>query len=153
MSALLHDIRSLCHQIIALTYKKTCKQKVKESHSRDAWNKDEVALNWDLGYLSSILWKRPWCWESLKAGREGDYKVWDGWMVSLTQWTWFWASSGCRWRTGKPGMLLSMRFQRVGHNWVTELNWVQFLAHWVLVTWSVKTCHYLYATHDPQWII
>ena len=38
-------------------------------------------------------WKRPWCWESLKAG-EGDDRGWDGWMVSLTQWTWVWAN--CR---------------------------------------------------------
>ena len=39
-------------------------------------------------------WKRPWCWEGLKAGGEGDYRGWDGWMVSLTQWTWVWANSG-----------------------------------------------------------
>ena len=44
-------------------------------------------------------------------------------MASLTRWTWVWASSGSRWRTGKPGVLQSMGLQRVGHNWVTELNW------------------------------
>ena len=49
-------------------------------------------------------WKRPWCWERLKAGGEGAVG-WDGWMASLTQWTWVWASSGRWWRTGKPGML------------------------------------------------
>ena len=38
-------------------------------------------------------WKRPWCWERLKAGGEGDDRGWDGWMASLTQWTWVWASS------------------------------------------------------------
>ena len=38
-------------------------------------------------------WKRPWCWERLKAGGEGDDRGWDGWMASLTQWTWAWASS------------------------------------------------------------
>ena len=38
-------------------------------------------------------YKRPWCWERLKAG-EGDDRGWDGWMASLTQWTWVWASSG-----------------------------------------------------------
>ena len=27
-------------------------------------------------------------WERLKAGGEGDDRGWDGWMVSLTQWTW-----------------------------------------------------------------
>ena len=32
-------------------------------------------------------WKRPWCWEGLGAGGEGDDRGWDGWMVSPTQWT------------------------------------------------------------------
>ena len=68
-------------------------------------------------------WKRPWCWERLEAGREGDGRGWDSWMASLTQWTWVWASSGCWWRTGKPVVLQSMGSQRVGHDWVTELNW------------------------------
>ena len=36
--------------------------------------------------------KRPWCWEWLKAGEEGDYRGWDVWMASPTQWTWVWAS-------------------------------------------------------------
>ena len=39
-------------------------------------------------------WKRPWCWERLKPGREGDGWEWDGWMASLTQWTWVWVNSG-----------------------------------------------------------
>ena len=38
--------------------------------------------------------KRPWCWERLKVGGEGDDTGWDGWMASLTQWTWVWANSG-----------------------------------------------------------
>ena len=66
--------------------------------------------------------KRPWCWERLKAGGKGDDRGWDGWMASLTQWTWVWASSGSWWWTGKAGVLQSMRLQRVGHDWVTELN-------------------------------
>ena len=70
-----------------------------------------------------IHWKRPWWWVRLKAWGEGDDRGWDGWMASPTQWTWVWASSGSRWWTGKPGMLQSMGSQRVGHNWVTELNW------------------------------
>ena len=39
-------------------------------------------------------WKRPECWERLKAGGEGDDRWWDGWMALLTRWTWVWASSG-----------------------------------------------------------
>ena len=42
-------------------------------------------------------WKRPWCWERLKAGGEGDDRGWDGWMASPTQWTWVWANSGSWW--------------------------------------------------------
>ena len=68
-------------------------------------------------------WKRPWCWERLKVGGEGDNRGWDGWMVSPTQWTWVRVSSGRWWCTGRPGMLQSMGSQRVAHDWATELNW------------------------------
>ena len=37
-------------------------------------------------------WKRPWCWERLRAGRKAD-RGWDGWMASLTRRTQVWASS------------------------------------------------------------
>ena len=57
------------------------------------------------------LWFFQWLWND---------RGWDGWMASVTQWTWVWASSGRWWRTGKPGMLQSMGSQRVGHNWVVE---------------------------------
>ena len=59
----------------------------------------------------------------IEGGREGDNRGWDGWMASLTQWTWIWVSSGSWWWTGKPGMLQSMGSQRVRHGWATELNW------------------------------
>ena len=68
-------------------------------------------------------WKRPWCWEGLEAGREGDNRGWDGWMASLTRWTWVWVNSGSWWWTGRPGMLRFMASQRVRHDWTTELNW------------------------------
>ena len=68
-------------------------------------------------------WKRPWCWERLKTGKEGDDRGWDGWMASLTLWTWVWASSGSWWWTEKPEVLESMGSQRVGRDWATELNW------------------------------
>ena len=71
----------------------------------------------------STHWKRPYCWERLRAGGEADDRGWDGWLASLTQWTWVWASSRRWWRTGKPGVLQSMGLQRVGHDWATELNW------------------------------
>ena len=54
--------------------------------------------------------------------QENGSTGWDGWMASLTQWTWVWANSGRWWRTGKPGMLQSMGSQRVRHDWATELK-------------------------------
>ena len=41
--------------------------------------------------------KRPWWWEILKAGGEGDNRRWDGWMASPTQWTWVWVNSRSWW--------------------------------------------------------
>ena len=52
-------------------------------------------------------WKRPWCWETLRTGGEGGNRGWDGWMASLSQWTWVWENSGRWWRMGKPGMVQS----------------------------------------------
>ena len=72
-------------------------------------------------------WKRPWCWEGLGAGEEGDDRGWDGWMASLTQWTWVWVNSWSWWWTGRPGMLWFMGSQRVRYDWVTELNWLMIM--------------------------
>ena len=65
-------------------------------------------------------WTRPWCWKRLKAKRKGGSRGWDGWITSLTQWTQTWANSEREWRTGKPGVLQSMRSQRVRHDLATE---------------------------------
>ena len=72
-------------------------------------------------YKKLTYWKRPWCWERLKAGK-GDNRGWDGWMASPTCWTWVWVSSRSWWWTGRPGMLQSMGSQRVRHDWATELR-------------------------------
>ena len=82
-----------------------------------SWNSNTLAT-WS---KELTHWKRPWCWERLKAG-EGDSRRWDGWMASPTQWTWVWVDSGSWWWTGRPGMLQFMGSQRVGHNWATELK-------------------------------
>ena len=49
-------------------------------------------------------WKRPWCWERLKVGGEGDDREWDGWKASLTRWTWVWVNYGNWWWTERPGV-------------------------------------------------
>ena len=60
-------------------------------------------------------------------GGEGDDRGWHGWTESRTQWRWVWVSSGSWWWTGRPRMLQSMGLQRVGHDWVMELNWMPFI--------------------------
>ena len=77
-----------------------------------------------LKYEDLTHWKRPWCWDGLGAGGEGDNRGWDGWMASLTRWAWVWVNSGSWWWTRRPGVLRFMGTQRVGHDWVTELNWI-----------------------------
>ena len=47
-------------------------------------------------------WKRPWCWERLKVGAEGDDRGWDGWTIWPTRWTWVWASLGDGEGQGSP---------------------------------------------------
>ena len=65
-------------------------------------------------------WKRPWYWERLKAGEEGDDRWWDGWMASLTQWTWVWVNSGSWWWTERPDVLQSLGLPRVRHDSAIE---------------------------------
>ena len=76
-------------------------------------------------YEELTHWKRPWCWERLKAGGEGGDRGWDGWMALPTLWTWVWINSGSWWWTGRPGMLQSSGSQKVRHDWATELNWTR----------------------------
>ena len=77
-------------------------------------------------------WKRPWFWEGLGAGGEGDNRGWDGWMASPSRWTWVWVSSGSWCWTGKPGVLQSM-----GSDTTEWLNWLTTtLAPWQ--QWGVR---------------
>ena len=94
-------------------------------------------------------WKRPWCWEGLEAGREGDDRGWDGWMASPTRWTWVWVNSGSWWWTGRPGMLRFTGSQRGKHNWVTELNWTEL--YWA--SFHVLTCQsYIFVKTLHIWL-
>ena len=95
-----------------------------------SWNSNTLATSCE----ELTHWKKPWCWEGCQQGMyssgpkiskpegEGDGRGWDGWMASLTQWTWVWVNSGSWWWTGRPGVLWFMGSQRVGHDWATELN-------------------------------
>ena len=84
----------------------------------------EVLILWPPDAKNWLIGERLWCWERLKAEGIVDCRRWDGWMAS-SQWIWVWASSWSWWWTGKLGVLQSMGSQRVGHDWVTELNWAR----------------------------
>ena len=92
----------------------------------------EISPEYSLEGLMLATWckelthlKRPWCWERLKAGKEGDDRRWHGWIASPTQWTWIWVNSGSWWWTGRPGVLQSLGSERVVDDWATELNWTE----------------------------
>ena len=87
-----------------------------------SWNSSTLATSCE----ELTHWKRLWCWERLGGGGEGDDPGWDGWMASRTRWMWVWVNSGRWWWTGRPGVLRFMGSQRVGHDWATELNWLNW---------------------------
>ena len=85
-----------------------------------SWNSNALAT-WceELTFL-----KRPWCWERLKAGEEGEDRGWDGWMASRTQWTWVWVNSRQELAMDREVWHAeSMGSQRIGWRDWTELNW------------------------------
>ena len=93
-----------------------------------------LMLKLKLQYFGHLMWRADSFEKTLMLGmiegrREGDDRGWDGWMASLTQWTWVWVNSRSWWWTGRPGMLQFMGSQRVRHDWVTELNWYSILFH------------------------
>ena len=77
------------------------------------------AKNWLIG-------KDPWCWERVRAEGEGDDRGQDGWMASLTRWTWVWVNSRSWWWTGRPGVLQSMGWQR---DTTEQLNWTELIQY------------------------
>ena len=86
--------------------------------------KAETPILWP-PHVKSWLTGKDWCWDGLGARGEGDDRGWDGWMASLTWWTWVWVNSGSWWWTGRPGVLRFMGSQRVIHDWATEPNWTE----------------------------
>ena len=102
-----------------------------------SWNSTTLATSCE----ELTHWKRLWCWEGLGAGGERDDRGWDGWMASLSQWTWIWVNSGSWHWTWWPGVLQSMGLQLVGYDWVTELNWIDSFL-WLTEKYWVKQAFY-----------
>ena len=102
--------------------------------NRLEYSLEGLMLKQKLQYLGYVMqradsFEKPWCWERLKAGGEGDNRGWIGWMASPSQWTWVWASSGSWWWTGQ-----SMGFKELDTTEQTELNWnILRLGLWCII--------------------
>ena len=91
-----------------------------------------LMLKLKLQYCGHLMRRADWFEKTLMLGKiegwgEWDDRGWDGWMASPTWWTWVRVNSRSWWWTGRPGVLWFMGLQRVGHDWVTELNWTDLL--------------------------
>ena len=95
-------------------------------HCKDwcwSWNSNTLAT-----WCEELThWKRPWCWEILRVGGEGDDRGWDGWMASPSQWTLSWGRlrelvlDREAWHTVVHGVAKSRTWL------VTELNWTELM--------------------------
>ena len=130
-------LKNWCFWTVVLEKTLDCKEKkrllgLQGDPTSPFWRRSVLGVHWKdwcWSWNSNTLatwceelthWKRPWCWERLRAVGEGDSRGRDGWMTSPTQWTWVWVDSRSWWRTGRPGVLRFMRWQRVGHDWATD---------------------------------
>jgi len=90
--------------------------------------KAETPILWPPHVKSWLIGKdsdagRDWGQEEKRMTEDGCHPLESGWMASPTRWTWVWVNSESWWWTGRPGVLQFTGSQRVGHDWVTELNW------------------------------
>ena len=99
------------------------------------WRRSVLSVlwkDWCWGWNSSTLatsceelthWKRLWCWEGLGAGGEGDDRGWDGWMASLTRWTWVEWTLGVG--DGQGGLACCNSWGCKESDMTEQLNWIE----------------------------
>ena len=92
-----------------------------------SWNSNTLATWCE----ELIHWKRPWCWERLRAGEEGDDRGWDSWMASSTRWTWVWVDSGVG--DGQGGLACCSSRGCKESDTSEWLNWTELLYNIVVV--------------------
>ena len=128
---------------------------LKESvHWKDwcwGWNSNTLATWWE----ELNHWKRPWCWERLRAGGEGDNRGWDGWMASSTRWTWVWWTLGVG--DGQGGLVCCASWGRKESDTTERLNWTELNTQLKFISlgaggWKVQD-HSINRLGAPQTVI
>ena len=121
-----------------------------------------LMLNLKLQYSGHLMQRtdsleKTLCWQRLKAGGEGDDRGWDGWMASLTRWTWIWVNSESWWWTGGPGVQKFTGLQRVRQDWATEpLNWLWCMGLRLMIISCFSLRHMeqkLVTSHPWIWVL
>ena len=112
------------------TARRSNQSTLKEIHPK--YSLEGLMLKLKLQYFGHLMQRTDSLEKTLMLGntegrRRRDNRGWDCWMESPTWWTWVWINSQSWWSTGRPGVLRSMGSQRVGCDWVTELNWTEFM--------------------------
>ena len=102
----------------------------------------EVPIVWHLMQRANSL-EKTLCWERLKAEGEAGDGGWDGWMASLTQWTWTCANSKRWWETEKPGVRQSMGSQTIRHNLAAEQSRT---TDWTTINMNHCNCVFSFTT-------
>ena len=106
----------------------------------------EALILWLPDAKSWLIWKDPDARKDWRQEKKGMTE-WDGWMASLTQWTWVWVNSKSWWWTGRAGVLQSMGSQRLGHDWATELtDW------WMWDIFILKTSFVVFLKFKLNWL-
>ena len=105
-----------------------------------SWNSNTLATWCE----ELIHWKRFWCWERLKAGGEGDDRGWDGWMASLTRWTWVEHALGVG--DGKGSLACCSAWGHKESDMTEQLNWTEL--NWMLFRAKLGSFDYSENQHD-----
>ena len=123
---------------------KSDQSNLKEISPEYSW--EGLTLKLKLQYFGHLMWRTDSLEIEPDAGkgwrREEDDGGWDGWMASPTRWTWIWTGFGSWWWAGKPGMLQSMGWQRVGHYWMTKLTFFVWSFIFTEMVWCLVVCVY-----------
>ena len=104
------------------TERRSYQSMLKEISSK--YSLEGLMLKLKVQYFGHLMWRTDSLEKTLMLGKTegtggvGDDREWDGWKVSLTQWTWVWTFSRSWWWTGKCGLLQSIGWQ--SQTWVSD---------------------------------